>query len=120
MSAFAWETSDLWSGRVRLDFSADALVGVGPFKTMQTAHLMLSPLRPADLGSINNQPIVIKRSYIGTDCIAAAPFVCPSLGEKANRLYHAANIMYWAKALLKLTYDYIDRAIDNADEALPF
>ena len=58
--------------------------------------------------------------YIGTDRIAAAPFVRPSLGEEANRLYHAANIMYWAKALLKLTYDYIDRAIDNADEAPPF
>ena len=120
MSAFAWETSDPWSGRVRLDFSADALVGVGPFKTTQTAHLILSPLRPADLGSINNQPIVIKQSYIGTDRIAAAPFVCPSLGEEANRLYHAANIMYWAKALLKLTYDYINHATDNADEAPPF
>ncbi|KAF8444486.1 hypothetical protein L210DRAFT_3393781 [Boletus edulis BED1] len=39
-----------------------------------------------------------------------------SLGEEANRLHWEANILYWAKVLLKLTYDYIDHCIDNANQ----
>jgi hypothetical protein len=47
--------------------------------------------------------------------------MCPSLWKEANQLYREANILYWTKALLKLTYDYIEHGIYNAtDEAPPF
>ncbi|KAF8433340.1 hypothetical protein L210DRAFT_984359 [Boletus edulis BED1] len=123
ISAFDWESSDPWLGHVCLDVSTKSLIGVGAFKTAQITHLMLSPLRPTGLGSLPNQSIIIKWSYIITGDKTAqlgSPFVYPSLGEEANQLYHEANIMYWVKVLLKLTYNYINRAVDNADQALPF
>jgi hypothetical protein len=64
MSAYDWKTPDAWPGHVRLNVSVGGLVGVGAFKTAQSAHLMLLPLRSAGLGSLPNQPIVIKQSYI--------------------------------------------------------
>ncbi|KAF8128376.1 hypothetical protein EV363DRAFT_1451773 [Boletus edulis] len=123
MSAFDWKSSNPWLGHVHLDVSTKSLVGVGTFKTAQIAHLMLSPLRPASLGSLLNQSIIIKWSYIVTGDKTAQsgpPFVYSSLEKEANQLYREANIMYWAKALLKLTYNYIYCAVDNADQALSF
>ena len=35
-------------------------------------------------------------------------------------LYHEANVLYWAKALLKMTYDFIGCAINNASAPPPF
>ncbi|KAL4070347.1 hypothetical protein J3A83DRAFT_4093666, partial [Scleroderma citrinum] len=40
--------------------------------------------------------------------------------DKSNMLYHEANVLYWAKALLKMTYEFIDHTIDSAKELPPF
>jgi len=42
------------------------------------------------------------------------PFTHYTLVDESNLLYREANVLYWAKALLKLTYDFIDRAINDA------
>jgi hypothetical protein len=44
----------------------------------------------------------------------------PSLGEESKRLYHEANVLYWAKALFKMTYNYVDRAVQDVDKPPPF
>jgi len=44
----------------------------------------------------------------------------PSLGEQAQKLYREANVLYWSKALLKMTYDFIDRCVDKATKPPPF
>ncbi|KAG6378352.1 hypothetical protein JVT61DRAFT_14077 [Boletus reticuloceps] len=38
----------------------------------------------------------------------------------SQRLYREANILYWAMALLDLTYDYVDQCVANAKESPPF
>ncbi|KAI6138639.1 hypothetical protein BKA82DRAFT_3942413, partial [Pisolithus tinctorius] len=43
-----------------------------------------------------------------------------SLKDESNILYQEANVLYWAKALLKMMYKFIDHAIDSAKEPPPF
>ncbi|KIK19735.1 hypothetical protein PISMIDRAFT_107036, partial [Pisolithus microcarpus 441] len=43
-----------------------------------------------------------------------------SLGDELPKLYCKANTLYWAKALLTMTYDFIDSAILSTDSLPPF
>jgi hypothetical protein len=43
-------TAEVFSRSIQLKLGADAILGVGAFKTAQAAHLSLSPLRPSGLG----------------------------------------------------------------------
>ncbi|KAI6020374.1 hypothetical protein PISMIDRAFT_104415, partial [Pisolithus microcarpus 441] len=43
-----------------------------------------------------------------------------TLKDKSNILYHEANALYWAKALLQMTYQFIDGAIEGAKVLPPF
>ncbi|KIM60697.1 hypothetical protein SCLCIDRAFT_39656, partial [Scleroderma citrinum Foug A] len=43
-----------------------------------------------------------------------------SLADKLPKLHCEANTLYWAKALLKMMYDFIDQAIAYANEPPPF
>ena len=96
--AFDIKSGNVFSGNVRLNLSTDAVVGVGAFKIAQATQLMLSPLHPSGLRSQPNHPIVIKWFYIGHETARSSPpFMCPSLGEELKRLYHEANVLYWAK-----------------------
>lgn len=108
-------------GNVQLNLSANAVVRVDAFKMAQAVQLMLSPLHPSGLGSQPNHPIVIKWFYIGHETAgSSSPFMHTSLGEESKRVYHKANVLHWAKALFKMTYDYVDHAIQDADEPPPF
>ena len=42
------------------------------------------------------------------------------MGDKSQRLYREANVLYWSMALLDLIYDYIDQCIADAQFPLPF
>lgn len=119
--AFDINSVEVFSGSVWLNLSADAIIRVGAFKTAQAAHLMLSPLQPSGLGSRPNHPIIVKRFYIGHEATGSGPpFMRPSLGEELKRLYREANVLYWTKALLKMTYDYVDCSVQDADKPPPF
>ncbi|KAL4064536.1 hypothetical protein J3A83DRAFT_4101041 [Scleroderma citrinum] len=39
-----------------------------------------------------------------------------TLKEEFRRLYCEANVLYWAKALLKMMYNYIDSSMNEADK----
>ncbi|KAI6143627.1 hypothetical protein BKA82DRAFT_3983794 [Pisolithus tinctorius] len=42
------------------------------------------------------------------------------LQDESNILYHEANALYWAKALLQMTYQFVDHAIEGAKVPPPF
>ncbi|KAI6003924.1 hypothetical protein EDD15DRAFT_2360189 [Pisolithus albus] len=119
--AFDINSADLFSGSVRLNISNAAVIGVGAFKTAQKAQLNLSPLRKSGLGSQPNHDVVLKRPYIDDHpAEPGPPFTRYSLKDESNILYREANVLYWAKALLQMTYDFIDCAIRGAAESPPF
>ena len=120
--AFDIKTAELFSGNIRLDRSTDAILRVGAFKTAQSAQLMLSPLTRSGMGSSPNYKIVLKRPYINDNPEepAGPPLSWFALKDESNILYREANVLYWAKALLKMTYEFIDHAVDSATEPPPF
>ncbi|KAI5988557.1 hypothetical protein EDD15DRAFT_2371224 [Pisolithus albus] len=120
-AAFDIRDVELSSGTMRLDFSASALIGVGAFKTAQMAQLTLSPLRDSGIGSSANHSIVLKRPYIDDHPNEARPpFTRYTLKDDCNILYRKANALYWAKALLQMTYRFVDRAVEDALVPPPF
>ena len=119
-AAFSIREAELFCGSIQLDLSANGLIGVGAFKTTQSAQLALLPLRRSGIGSRSNHDIVLKRPYIDNNSEPGPPFTCYTLVDESNLLYREANVLYWAKALLKLTYDFIDHAINDASILPPF
>ncbi|KAI6027240.1 hypothetical protein EDC04DRAFT_2899265 [Pisolithus marmoratus] len=59
-AAFDFRDADLSSGNIQLDISANALIGVGAFKTAQRVQLMLLPPRDSGIGLSLNHCIVLK------------------------------------------------------------
>ena len=119
--AFDIKAADVFPGTVRLDTSAKSIIGVGALKTAQSAQLTLSPLMLTGIGSGPNCEIVLKRPYIDDHpAEPGPPFTRYTLKDESNILYREANVLYWAKALLKMTYEFIDHAINGAKESPPF
>ena len=121
--AFDIQSGTLYPGQLQLDGSSAGLVGVGGFKTTQLTQLMLGTLRSSGIGSQACQHIVVKRFYIrksAPDNDGKMCFNRLTISDKLEKLYHEANILYWAKSLFQLTYDFIDRAITNATIPPPF
>ncbi|KAI6004803.1 hypothetical protein EDD15DRAFT_2359683 [Pisolithus albus] len=120
-AAFDIRDTELICGNIRLDLSAKALIGVGAFKTAQMAQLTLSRLRDSGIGSTTNHSIVLKRPYIDDHpAESRPPFVRYALKDESNILYREANALYWAKALLQMTYRFIDHTLDAAKLPPPF
>ncbi|KAL4067819.1 hypothetical protein J3A83DRAFT_4374152 [Scleroderma citrinum] len=119
--AFDIKAADLLSGNIQLNISANSIIGIGAFKTAHSARLTLFPLTHSGIGSEPNCEIVLKRPYIDDHPAEPGPlFTCYSLKDESNMLYCEANVLYWAKVLLKMTYKFIDHAIDSAKESPPF
>jgi len=119
--AFDIQGAELFSGNVRLNLPLNAVIGVGAFKTAQAAKIMHLPLWSSGIGSQPNHDIVLKRPYIDDHPTEPGPpFTHYTLKDESNILYREANVLYWAKSLLKMTYKFIDHAIDNNKVAPPF
>lgn len=118
--AFDIKTIDCISGTMRLTRSRGDIIGVGAFKTAQRARLNLSPLRHSGLGSQPNEEIVIKRPYGPGDDKPGARYLRLTLHDETTKLFREANILYWAKALLNMTYNYIHHCISEASKEPPF
>ncbi|KAL4072558.1 hypothetical protein V8B97DRAFT_2023342 [Scleroderma yunnanense] len=66
---------------------------------------------------IKKAEIVIKQPYIDHNVAKPEPpFMQLTLKEEFRRLYCEANVLYWAKALLKMMYNYIDSSMNEADK----
>ncbi|KAL4071222.1 hypothetical protein V8B97DRAFT_2024104 [Scleroderma yunnanense] len=75
---------------------------------------MLSPLRDLGIGSSSNHCIVLKRPFISDDPTEVGlPFTHYVLKDETNIPYHEVNALYWAKALLQMTYRFIDHGIKD-------
>ena len=119
-TAFSIKEAELFSGGIRFESSTTSIIGVGAFKTAQLAQLMLSPLRQSGIGSLSNHDIVLKGPYIEQVSSPELPFNRYILKDESSMLYREVNVLYWAKALLKMSYDFIDCAINNASAPPPF
>ncbi|KAG2048528.1 hypothetical protein BDR06DRAFT_862630, partial [Suillus hirtellus] len=45
---------------------------------------------------------------------------CFTLIDEMPKLFREVNVLYWAKALLGLVYDFIECAVASTSESLPF
>ncbi|KAI6002395.1 hypothetical protein F5J12DRAFT_894162 [Pisolithus orientalis] len=104
-----------------LNASADLIIRVRAFKMAQIAQLNLSPLRDMGIGSSPNDHIILKRPYIDNHpAEVKPPFTCYALQDESNILYCEANALYWAKALLQMTYQFVDHAVEDTKVLPPF
>ena len=126
--SFDRDLSGTYPGRLRVD---PTFLGIGGFKTAQSGLLMLMPPSASGLGSLPHQDIVVKRPFFTP--ASAAPSTSNaerqqphrriarfSLLDELPKLHCEANTLYWAKAIFKMTYDFIDHAVDLADAPPPF
>jgi hypothetical protein len=119
------ETAEWSVGELIINTSAQGLIGVGGFKTAHTGWLTLMAPLKAGPGSVARDKIVSKRPYhkvFATPTATTGPYkiACYSLVDELSKLFREANVLYWAKSLLKLTYDFIDRCIASSSEPPPF
>ncbi|KAI6018337.1 hypothetical protein EDC04DRAFT_2576324, partial [Pisolithus marmoratus] len=117
---------------LRVDQHQKSFIGIGGFKTAQSGLLMLTPPSPSGLGSKVHDNIVMKHPFLSpptlntsTSAVGTPPggswrIIHLSLGDELPKLHCKVNTLYWAKALLTMTYDFIDGAILSADSPPPF
>ncbi|KAI5983654.1 hypothetical protein EDD15DRAFT_2376184 [Pisolithus albus] len=130
--SFNLDLSETYPGRLRVDQSPKSFIGIGGFKTAQSGLLMLTPPSPSGLGSKVHDNVVVKRPFLRPPTLnpstsSAGPppggsrrIIRFSLGDELPKLHCEANTLYWAKALLTMTYDFIDSAISSAASVPPF
>ncbi|KAG0704536.1 hypothetical protein DFH29DRAFT_765539, partial [Suillus ampliporus] len=109
-----------------IDMSSDGIIGIGGFKTAHKGRLTLMLPQSSGLGSETLQNVVVKRPFHRV-CPPGVPATSMdfrigrfTLIDEMPKLFREANILYWAKALLGLVYDFIDRAVASAHESPPF
>ncbi|KAG1847348.1 hypothetical protein DFJ58DRAFT_843236 [Suillus subalutaceus] len=103
--SFSVDNADSSVGYVTIDTSPEGRIGIGGFKTAHTGWLTLMLPPTSGLGSRARHDVVVKR---------------PFEKDESAKLFREANVLYWAKALLGLVYDVIDRAVAGASEPVPF
>ncbi|KAF9232882.1 hypothetical protein BU15DRAFT_67057 [Melanogaster broomeanus] len=118
--AFSIETMEPVAGHIRIDTSTDGIVGVGSFKTAHLAQLTLTPPPPAGLGSEPRHAVIMKRPYIKKGQLPGPPYTRLGIKDELEKLFREANVLYWAKALMTMTYGFIDRALAKATVPPPF
>ncbi|KIO08033.1 hypothetical protein M404DRAFT_135048 [Pisolithus tinctorius Marx 270] len=117
--AFSLNHAKSFSGQLHFDTSSHSLLGVGGFKTAHHAYLLLNPMAPSGLGSLPRHPVVLKRPYHGGNS-ANKQYKHYVLAQELPLLFWEVNVLYWAKSLLQMTYEYINLAIrDAADISIP-
>ena len=119
-------------GQLTINGSHTNLIGIGAFKTAHPGWLTLTSTSPTATGleaSTSHQYVIVKRPFFYVNTSGKAPsnipalddttkiqkflskIGCYSLVDEMQKLFREANVMYWAKCLLKLTYDFIDRSV---------
>ena len=117
--SFDITTVGLYAGQIRIE--PIPCVGVGAFKMAQAAQLIFSNMPPSGFGSQSEQNIVVKRPYNRQqDPSGKPPFPHYVIADELIKLSREANVLYWAKSLLTMTYTFIDRIIDKSITAPDF
>ncbi|KAG1887220.1 hypothetical protein F4604DRAFT_1570992 [Suillus subluteus] len=109
-----------------IDPSIEGRIGIGGFKTAHQGWLTLTVPPRSGLGLRASQKVVVKRPF---ERVYPQGMPTSSTDYKIGRyaplnelakLFREANILYWAKALLGLVYNFIDRAIADTSDPPPF
>lgn len=119
----AWQFDPMGglAGHLTVNKSQKGLVGVGAFKTAHDRVLSLVSLIPSGLGSEQRQKVVIKQPFFRSHSATGKVNIIQryTFATDLSKLFREANILYWAKSLLDLTYMFIDTAIESS-AAPPF
>ncbi|KAG2030551.1 hypothetical protein BDR03DRAFT_823811, partial [Suillus americanus] len=100
-------------------------IGIGGFKTAHAGWLTLMSPPTSDLGSRARHDIIVKHPFKKVYPKGMPASLDFNIGrfapkDESAKLFREANILYWAKALLGLVYDVIDRTVAGASEPVPF
>ena len=106
-------------GQLRLS-SEDSFIGAGGFKTAYMATLLLSKLTQTGIRSQPCENIIVKCPYIHQGKIYGPPWRHLAVKEESEKLFHEANVLYWAKSLFQVVEDFVANALANAVVAPPF
>jgi hypothetical protein len=119
------DNADSSVSHIMIDSSIEGCIGIGGFKTAQQGWLMLT-VPPSGLGSWASHKVIVKRPFhrvypqgkpASSTEYKIGHFV-PA--DELPKLFREANILYWAKALLDLVYDFIDHTIASTPDPPPF
>ncbi|KAG1887660.1 hypothetical protein F4604DRAFT_1674848 [Suillus subluteus] len=122
--AFSVDMAESSIGQLMIDTSTEGFIGIGGFKTANAGWLTLTAPPKTGLGSVTRHKVVVKRPFdkIFPTNVKAGPYKVGrySLADELWKLFREANVLYWSKSLLKLTYDFIDHSIASSPEPPPF
>ncbi|KIK73216.1 hypothetical protein PAXRUDRAFT_179000 [Paxillus rubicundulus Ve08.2h10] len=101
------------------------MIRTGTFKSAHPGWLTLTAPPIKGLGSQAHHKVVIKRPFYRVYSDAATqsgPYKIGqySLADDIKKLFVEANVLFWAKSLLQLTYTFIDHCIASSSTPLPF
>ncbi|KAG1744424.1 hypothetical protein EDB19DRAFT_1613816, partial [Suillus lakei] len=101
-------------------------MGIGGFKMAHKGRLTLMLPPSTGLRSKTLHTVVVKHPFYRVD-LPGVPSTSTdfrigyfTLIDEMPKLFREANILYWAKALLGLVYDFIDRTVASTSESPPF
>ncbi|KAG2144402.1 uncharacterized protein EDB93DRAFT_1251643 [Suillus bovinus] len=118
--------SDLLEHANYHSFSINTADSSAGFKTAHKGWLTLMLPPSSGLGSETLQDIVVKCPFyrVHPPGVSATStdfrIGCFALIDEMPKLFREANVLYWAKALLGLVYDFIERAVASTSESPPF
>ncbi|KAG1730901.1 hypothetical protein EDB19DRAFT_2010419 [Suillus lakei] len=100
-----------------------SMLRAGGFKTAHPGWLTLTPLVESGLGLIPGQNVAVKQPF--HKVFPSASSFMYKIGhftsaDEIAKLFKEANVLYWSRSLLQLTYAFINRCIASSDEPPPF
>ncbi|KAG1760646.1 hypothetical protein EDD22DRAFT_848322 [Suillus occidentalis] len=121
--SFQLDPTQSMVGQLTVNSSSRSMLGAGGFKTAHPGWLSLTPLVESGLGSIPGQNVAVKRPF--HKVFPSASSFMYKIGrfssvDEIAKLFKEANVLYWSRSLLQLTYAFIDRCIAASDEPPPF
>ncbi|KAG2050502.1 hypothetical protein BDR06DRAFT_639561 [Suillus hirtellus] len=105
-------------GQLTIDVPLCSMIGIGAFKTAHPGWLTLLPLPSSGLGVRMQQVVVVKWPFhrnsshdaAGCSILKISHY---TLTDELKQLLKESNVLYWAKALLDFTYEYIYHCINT-------
>ncbi|KAG1780220.1 hypothetical protein EV702DRAFT_1043073 [Suillus placidus] len=122
--SFSVDMAESSIGQLTIDTLTDGFIGIGGFKTADTGWLTLTAPPKTGLGSVTCHKVVVKRPFekVFPTAMKVGAYKVGrySLVDELWKLFREANVLYWSKSLLKLTYDFIDHSIASSPQPPPF
>ncbi|KAG2153623.1 uncharacterized protein EDB93DRAFT_1082168 [Suillus bovinus] len=122
--SFSVDTAESSIGQLTIDTSTEGFIGIGGFKTANAGWLTLTAPPRTGLGSVTCHKVVVKCPFykVFPTAVKAGHYKVGhyALIDELPKLFREANVLYWSKSLLKLTYDFIDCSIASSPEPPTF